>query len=257
MSLPRVDRLSTGPADPDYSLPAPFQRLRKGIQERGMLPTVWRSASWAALFAAGPHVGSRLRGADTFRFRGRRYGYLDRRHGWTWLNERSVEVPLGEAAVRGSGGPVLEVGNVLGHYVPGSHRVVDKYEESPGVENADLFEVDEPGSFDLVLSLSTLEHVGWDEPLRDPERALAAVEHLKNLVAPGGSLFVTVPVGYHPRLDGAIATGEIEFTNVAALSRASLVGRWSESDPREVLTMPYDDLLYCASAVLVCEWCRK
>ena len=255
--MPRFDRLATGPADPDYSLPGPARRLRSGIRERGLLLTVSRSASWAALFAAGPRVGSRLRGSGTFRFQGLQYGYLDRWHGWTWLNERSVEVPLGAAAIERGGGEVLEVGNVLGHYLTVSHRVVDKYEESPGVENADLFEIDEPDSFDLVVSLSTLEHVGWDEPVRDPERAIAAVEHLKALVAPGGLLFVTVPVGYHPRLDRAAVTGELGFSSVSALSRGSLVGPWVEADPRAVIDSAYDELLYCASAVLVCEWRRS
>ena len=65
---------------------------------------------------------------------------------------------------------MLEVGNVLGHYVPVEHLVVDKYEQAPGVLNDDVADLDLGRQFDLVLAVSTLEHVGLDEETRDPDK---------------------------------------------------------------------------------------
>ena len=62
---------------------------------------------------------------------------------YTWLNERAVEVALAlDLLERHPGASVLEVGNVLGHYVPFEHTVVDKYEQAPGVLNEDVADLD-------------------------------------------------------------------------------------------------------------------
>ena len=37
------------------------------------------------------------------------------------------------------------------------------------------------GPFDLIVAISTLEHVGWDESPRDPAKAPRAVEVLRSL----------------------------------------------------------------------------
>jgi glycosyltransferase involved in cell wall biosynthesis/SAM-dependent methyltransferase len=70
---------------------------------------------------------------------------------------------------------------------------------------ADLRELPYPDdSFDTVVSLSTLEHVGMDTspygvesaPTTDPRRELRrALEELARVVRPGGKLLVTVPYG--------------------------------------------------------------
>ena len=156
----------------------------------------------------------------------------------------------------GRAGPrILELGNVLGNYAPTSHDVVDRYEQGNGVRNIDVFDVD--GSYDLVLSISTIEHIGWDERPVDPDRAASAVRHLQSLVAEGGSTLITVPVGYHPELDRAIVAGAVEFDEVRALSCSYPAAEWREVEPRAIVdTARYDRLLYRANAVLVCRWSR-
>jgi SAM-dependent methyltransferase len=192
-----------------------------------------------------------------FEFRGRRYPYLYHRYKHTWLTERAVEVPVVQAIVdRHRGRRVLEVGNVLSHYGDASHLVVDKYEQAPGILNRDVLDLDDLGPFDLVVAVSTLEHVGRDEEPRDPELAPEAVRRLEALLAPGGRLVVTIPVGYHPGLDEAFRTGAFSTATLRALRRSSLGPNWRERHPDDVWGTPYDFLLYSARAVLFAEFER-
>jgi hypothetical protein len=85
----------------------------------------------------------RAAGLDARRFvyDGREYPYHLSRYRLTWMNERAVEIPLALAALAGvPPDAVLEVGNCTRHYAPSPHRVVDRYEQAPGVENIDVLE---------------------------------------------------------------------------------------------------------------------
>jgi SAM-dependent methyltransferase len=160
------------------------------------------------------------------------------------VTERAVEVPVAQRLVeRHRGERILEVGNVLSHYGPVGHEVVDKYERAPEVRNADVLDLPAAPAYDLIVSVSTLEHVGRDEEPHEPERAVRAFEHLRGLLRPGGTLFATVPVGYNAALDRALAGGG---HGVRALRR----GPWREVDPAEALECAYDFLVYRAEAVL-------
>ena len=132
---------------------------------------------------------------------------------------------------------------MLAHYMPVDHEVVDKYERAPGVRNVDVLDLPAEPAYDLVIAISTLEHVGRDETPREPERAVRALEHLRRLLRPGGTLFATVPVGYNPELDSTLAAGSHEL-------RAMRRGPWREVDPAQALECPYDFLVYSAEAVL-------
>ena len=53
-----------------------------------------------------------------------------------------------------------------------------------------------------IMSISTMEHVGWDESPRDPNKIPLALENLRlKCLAPGGEIVVTVPIGYNAYLD--------------------------------------------------------
>lgn len=253
--LPRLNQESTGAEAGAYVPPGPRERLLRSTREQGALATVRAALSWGGRFLAGPAIAKRVRGSSRFELGESNFTYLDSWHNWTWLNERAVEVPIAQAALAAAGpSRSIEVGAVLPHYGSDSHRIVDKYEAGPGIEQLDILDLPAEPSYDLVLCVSTLEHVGWDEPSRDPELALRACEHLKQLVASGGQLLVTVPVGYHPRLDAAIRGGELEFDEVRALrcSYPSMV--WREVAPASVDDAEYDELIYRAEAVLICRW---
>src|SRR5215204_6122781 len=154
-----------------------IHRLRARLQRE----PVWRRASkvtavkwlkvrlWPTPALLPEYVYRRFkRRSRTFRFRGESYEYLLHRYQVAGLTERTVEIPIAAQLVRKSGGgSVLEIGNVLSHYVDVAHDVVDKYEVAPGVENADVVDLRPGKHYDLIVSISTLEHVGWNEAPRD------------------------------------------------------------------------------------------
>lgn len=227
-------------------------RLRAAVDDRGLLPVAGEFARWGTeLLAGAPWL---LRGhRGTFQFAGERHSHLVHPYKRTWLTERTVEVPVVQAIVdRHAGRRVLEVGNVLSHYRAQSHLVVDKYEQAPGVLNRDVLELGDLGPFDLVAAISTVEHIGWDESPRDPGKALAAIRALEGLLAPGGTLVLTLPVGYNQALDTAVRDGDVRFTRAGGLRRAGGT-RWREVPAQEVWGAPYDFLMYSARAVLIGE----
>ena len=206
-----------------------------------------------ARFATGLAAGlpwTLVQSRGEFMFEGERHPYLFHRHKWTWLTERAVEVPVVQAIVdRHAGKRILEVGNVLSHYRSQRHLVVDRHEQAPGVINRDVLDLSYLGHFDLVISISTLEHVGWDEAPRDPDKAPEAVRRLTDMLAPGGRLLVSVPLGYHPPLDAAFRSGSLPATRIAALRRSELGPHWRQTPVDSVWDTPYDFLLYGARAV--------
>jgi SAM-dependent methyltransferase len=228
-------------------------RTRRAIELRGWRPVTGDYARFGSGLLAGlPRtlVGSHR----TFELAGRRYPYLFDRYKWSWLTERAVEVPLVRAVLkRRPEARVLEVGHVLGHYGAHDHLVVDRYEQAPGVLNRDVLELADLGEFDVVVSISTIEHVGWDEDPRDPDQAARALHGLEQLLAPGGRLVVTVPVGYHAELDRALMSGAFRFASTHALRREKLGPHWLEADADDVWGTPYDFLLYSARAVFIGE----
>lgn len=165
----------------------------------------------------------------TFWCQGQRYHYLCHRYNSTWKTERAVEIPLLLPYLdQRPGATVLEVGNVLAHYRPINHLVVDKYERAPGVLNEDIVDFWPNRRFDLIISISTLEHVGWDETPREPVKLLRAVAHLRRLLMPGGQLVVTLPVGYNAYLDQLLGADQLPFASRVCLQRISRDNCWRE-----------------------------
>lgn len=182
---------------------------------------------------------------------GERHEYLLRAYNLTWSNERAVEVPVAWRLVQAHAGKrILEVGNVLAHYYPVRHPVVDKFERGKGVVNADVAAFDTPQRYDLIVSISTLEHVGFDEEPRDPEKPLRAVANLRRLLAPGGLLCVTLPLGYNPHLDALLVQGAFGWTRLLALLRVSDDNLWLEATWDVARGCAYDGRWPGASAVV-------
>lgn len=231
-----------------------MHRLVEHAKDRGAGTVVFAALNWGVQWLLGKRGAARISG-ETFEWENTTVPYFYHRYNYTWLNERAVELPLALDVLRQhEGQDILEVGNVTGRYVPVNHLVVDKYERAPGVVNADVVDLDLDDRFDLVLAVSTLEHVGLDEEVKDPEKAAAAVERLKGLLKPGGRLWMTLPVGYNPDLDGPVQAGRFAFTDVGALLRDEHRNRWRQVSVEQIWNVGYDRLLYTAHGVVIAEF---
>jgi SAM-dependent methyltransferase len=194
----------------------------------------------------------KLKSDRTFTFQGRGYHYLYHPYNLTWRNERSVEVPialelLGSCADQ----PVLEVGNVLSHCVETDHEVLDKYESAPRVINADAVEFDPGKLYGLIICISTLEHIGQDEEKRERDKPLRAIENLARLLAPGGRMVATVPVGVNPDLDRLLLSGDTPFQETLAMRRLPISNTWEQVDPASVAGEGYSRMGFRAKAILI------
>lgn len=140
---------------------------------------------------------------NQFEYDGEVLTRIDHVYNTTGISERGLELPIAIHWLEkyANRKPVLEVGNVLAYYdIPGERTVVDKYEVAPGVVNVDLFDVTD--RYGLIISISTIEHVGQDYGEEyDPEGPAKAVAHLRSLLLPGGVLCVTMPYGWRNELD--------------------------------------------------------
>lgn len=221
-------------------------RLKNAIDT----PPAWlkeglkRSAVWYC---------ERFRSGRSFTLGGREYGYFYHTYNLAWRNERSVEVPLAlERLRRHQGGAVLEVGNVLRHYVPIEHEVIDKYERGAGVFNVDAAEFRPGRLYQLILSVSTLEHVGIppDEP--GGGKVLAVVENLVSLLAPGGELWLTASLGLNTEFDALVERRDTPFDEVRAMRRTVGKNEWREVGLEAVRDCGYPESKFRADAIVIC-----
>lgn len=189
-----------------------------------------------------------------FAFAGKTYEYLVHPYNLTWVNERAVEVPVIAGEVADERGRILEIGNVLAHYyeLGENHHVIDKYENAPHVHNLDVEEASSLGRFDLIASISTLEHVGFDEPHKEPEKLLRAIEVLRAALTEAGRLIFTIPLGYNPSADRLVKTLPARY-----LKRISVANTWIEAGAADVDDARYGEPFEAANAVAFVTLTRR
>lgn len=212
--------------------------LRESINDKGLIATAGRVVAVASGQLAYPVTRTR-RQNERFEFRGEQLPYTFARYNNSFLNERTVEISIARWFLARSGGRMLEVGNVLSHYGITGHTVLDKYEVIPGVLNDDIVDFKPEAPFDTVIAVSTLEHVGWDETPREPEKVLRAIDSVKKCVAAGGHALVTVPIGHNKALDAALRDGEVSFAQETWLVRTNRRNEWIETNRDEALSKEY------------------
>lgn len=199
-----------------------------------------------------------LKTPKTFTFNGQTYKYFWHWYNFTWRNERSIEIPIIREKVQSFHGKrILEVGNVLSHYTPCQHDILDKYEKGRNVMNQDVVDFQPSEKYDLIVSISTLEHVGWEEVPQEPRKILHALENLKNkCLAPGGQIVVTLPlglIGLNPEMDKLLREGKLCFTKQYCMKRVSKSNEWIEIGWHEVRRTKYTPSPYCNTLVIGIE----
>jgi hypothetical protein len=161
---------------------------------------------------------------ETFMFMGREWKCYYHPYNRTPANERQVELPAVAELILSKPGRLrrcLEVGHTLGHYesinrivkqVSTCWTTVDKYERAAGVLNQDLFEHEPEELYDLIVSVSTVEHIGVDEAryaalygstrwAKNQPNPQCIVEKLQSMLASQGRLIITFTPGFNPEWD--------------------------------------------------------
>jgi len=189
-----------------------------------------------------------------FLFEGKNYNYFCHLYNTTWRNERTIEIPIiWDIVKKYHGKEILEVGNVLSHYFNVDYDILDKYEKAKGVINKDVANFQSPKKYDLIVSISTLEHVGWDmgDNLRNPMKILQAIKNMKKCLAPKGKIIITLPFGYNYSLDELLGQGKIQFTKQYCLKRISSNNNWIQVNCEECCNEKYDFIHHSAKALLI------
>lgn len=197
-----------------------------------------------------------FKSAHTFFFRKTKHRYFYHQYNVTWASERAIEIPIVRGIIeRRSNRRILEMGNVLSHYFPTNHDILDKYERHKNVINQDVIDFYPREKYDLIVSISTLEHIGWDEHLLyrgpEPRKILLAFNNLKNCLKPNGEMLVTFPVGYNPKLDRMIDSGRVTFTQLLCMKRISADNAWREAKWRDIRNAQYDNPFISANGLVI------
>ena len=164
-------------------------------------------------------------------------------------NERSVEIPVVQSFIKHTTGKsVLEIGNVLFNYQQPPAEVVDKFEKRPWVINQDIVDFSPGKQYDLIVSISTIEHVGLDEPVKESNKCVRALKKIKNLLAPDGQAIIAIPIGYNIDLDNFVTGNQEFFDKLAFLKRTSYSNKWVETEMEDAISRKYSERFPYANA---------
>lgn len=194
-----------------------------------------------------------FKGRKTFKFNTNSYRYLISKYNFAWKNERTIEVPIAFAEInKYDSSEILEVGNVLSHYYDIKHDILDKYEKSNNVINKDIATFKTKKKYKLIVAISTLEHVGWEEKPKDPLKILKAIENMKKILSTEGEILITLPVGYHnPKLNNLINTSALGLNETYYMKRISADNKWEQSTLEKVKNHKYNSAFPNANAILI------
>lgn len=124
---------------------------------------------------------------------------------------------------------IFEVGNAFSHYFSINHDVLDKYEKDYGVINQDVVDFKPPNKYGLIVSISTLEHVDFDDNTIDSTKIIKAIKNLKeNCLKTGGRIIITMPINYNPGMDILL------FSNKLGFDKKLFFGRYKKNEWKRI-----------------------
>jgi hypothetical protein len=198
---------------------------------------------------------------EYFTFNGKTYEYFVALYNTTFQNERAVEIPVILKYIDDyKNKKILEIGNVLSHYLNFNHDIIDKYEKANGVINCDIVDFNPSVRYDLIISISTFEHIGFDEASRysqdrmlnvQQKILLEAIEKTKGLLEVDGLFVFTVPLGYNFFLDSQIKHRKLELTDMLFFKRISLRNEWNQVIYSDVSEVEYGRPFSCANGLMI------
>lgn len=196
-----------------------------------------------------------------FDFNGKKHNYFNALYNNTYQNERAVEIPIIlDYVFSNKNKNILEVGNVMNHYLKFDHEVVDKYEKGPGVLNCDIVDFNTNKKYDLIFSISTFEHIGFDEVIRysdektnkvSQESLLLAFDKTKSLLNVNGIFVFTVPIGFNSFLDSQFENNKLQLTKLFYLKKTSKNNTWTQVAYNDIKEIQYGQPYACANGLVI------
>ncbi|MDH5533415.1 MAG: class I SAM-dependent methyltransferase [Candidatus Pacebacteria bacterium] len=189
-----------------------------------------------------------------FTFNKQKLSYFLNPYNASFANERAVEVSIIKNEIdkaKTLNKDILEIGNVLSHYLTINHTVVDKYEKDDEVINEDALTYNPSKKFDLIVAISTFEHIGYDEKIKDPQKIIKVINHLKTLLKRKGKLIFTVPISYNKILNKQILKNELPINKSIYLIRNSKINTWEETKLVKALKQKYNTPYPNANAIMI------
>ncbi|MBD3249159.1 hypothetical protein GF336_03880 [Candidatus Woesearchaeota archaeon] len=212
----------------------PFSKYRGIIRKKG-LHYFMKKCAYVYLF---PPYWRYFKKNKKFAFKDETLYYFYHPYNHAYINERTIEIPLILSFIRKYtfGAKILEIGNVLSHYIETDWDILDKFEEQDNVINKDIVDFKPAEKYDLIVSISTMEHVGFDEAVKDNKKILASILHIKkNCLKKEGKFVFTVPIGWNKNLDNILKRDAIDFSEVYYFKRISWNNDWRLSAKGDVL----------------------
>jgi hypothetical protein len=189
---------------------------------------------------------------SAFTYRSKPVDYFTGIYNNAFANERSVEVALVLNALDEHRGSMLEVGNVTGHYIRIPRLVVvDKYEKGPYVRNEDI--VNHRGKYDLIVSISTFEHIGYDEKHKDPKKFSRAVNHCYKMLKKGGQMIITIPASYNKNITSKVLMRLPKHTTTC-YKRITIANNWENCCLYDCLRKEYGYPYNNANGLIILEF---
>lgn len=183
-----------------------------------------------------------------FLFNGKLFNYYLAAYNNTSLNEREIEIPIIIDYIRKFPAQnILEIGNVLSHYFSNvSHDIIDKDEKVDKVINEDIVTYKTDKLYDLIISISTMEHVGMegDGIFKLTEGWVQkGFENVKTLLAPNGKFVFTIPLYFHLELDHLLKTGKLKFDEYYCMERDMESNKWSQIEFSSIKDKPWNNFV--------------
>lgn len=183
-----------------------------------------------------------------FLFNDKLYNYYAAAYNNTILNEREIEIPIIVDYLRHSPAQtILEIGNVLSHYFKNvSHEIVDKDEKAEKVINEDIVTFNPNRKYDLIISISTMEHVGFEgDGVYKLTKGYVkkGFDNVKKLLSSTGKFVFTIPLGFNPELDWMLKTDQLKCDEIYCLERNIENYEWAQVEYGSIKKLPWNNFV--------------
>ena len=159
------------------------------------------------------------------------------------INERNIELPIAFWFIEHYNDNLIEIGEVTPFYRDPQHPVYDLSSDIAD-RRRDVFDINMTDK--NVLSISTVEHVGFGDYGNTPEPHLA-IEAIRLIRKKSRKHMITYPVGYNEELDYDLMHSEIPYFVMYRDDK----NKWFMFDHKELQMFYYNEPFYAGNAIVV------